>query len=64
MEHTGFWWEFMGKVGPPMFAATLVACLLSGRWELSHGLLLAVAIAMMGADHARVYHKRRTRSGP
>ncbi len=31
MDHIGFWWEFAGKIGAPVFAATLVACLLSSK---------------------------------
>ena len=60
MEHTGFWWEFVGKVGAPLFAATLVACLLSGSFEWIHGALMGAGLAMMGVCHWRSHH----RSGP
>ena len=45
MEDPGFWWEFVGKVGAPMFAATLVASLLSGEFDPLHGVL-----DVLGAD--------------
>ena len=57
MEHTGFWWEFVGKVGAPIFAATLVACLLSREFDPLHGLLLATGLGMMGLCHWRTHHR-------
>jgi len=57
VDHTGFWWEFVGKVGAPIFAATLVACLLSARFEPLHGVLMGVGLAMMGVCHWRSHHR-------
>jgi hypothetical protein len=57
MDDPGFWWEFVGKVGAPIFAATLVACLLSADLNLQHGLLLALGLGMMGVCHWRTHHK-------
>jgi hypothetical protein len=51
MSHVGFWWEFASKVGSPIFAATLVACLLSGETAVSHGVLMATGLGMMGLGH-------------
>ena len=48
MNDPGFWWEFVGKTGAPIFAATLVASLLSDEFELQHGILAAVGLGMMG----------------
>jgi len=61
MEHSGFWWEFVGKVGAPIFAATLVACLLSGEFDSLHGILMAAGLGMMGLCHWRTHHRS---SGP
>lgn len=57
MKHTGFWWEFVGKVGAPTFAATLVGCLLSGEFTALHGILMGVGFAMMGLSHWRSDHR-------
>ena len=57
MEDPGFWWEFVGKIGAPVFAATLVACLLSNEFRPLHGILLAAGMAMMGLCHWRMHHR-------
>ena len=57
MDDPGFWWEFVGKVGAPIFAATLVACLLSGRFEWLHGALMATGLGMMAVCHWRTHHR-------
>ena len=57
MEDPGFWWEFVGRVGAPIFAATLVACLLSGEFDPLHGVLMAVGLGMMGVCHWRTHHR-------
>jgi len=56
MEDPGFWWEFLGKVGAPIFAATLVACLLSEEVAPVHGILMATGLGMMGICHWRTHH--------
>ena len=48
----------MGNVGAPIFAATLVACLLSGKFYLLHGVLLLTGFVMMGLSHWRENHLR------
>jgi hypothetical protein len=58
MDDPGFWWDFVGRVGAPIFAATLVACLLSGELTLLHGTLMATGLAMMGVCHWRTHHRR------
>ncbi len=40
MDHINFWGEFISKVGAPIFAATLVAGLLSNEFKLLHGILM------------------------
>jgi hypothetical protein len=56
MDHLRFWWEFVGKVGAPIFAATLVACLLSGKVYLLHIILLMMGLGMMVLSHWHDYH--------
>ncbi|MGB5658797.1 MAG: hypothetical protein WBO54_04880 [Thermoanaerobaculia bacterium] len=57
MEHRNFWWEFAGKVGVPVFAATLVGCLLEGDFSLLHAILMAMGLAMMGLSHWQEHHR-------
>ena len=57
MGETSFWWNFAGKVGAPIFAATLVACLLSGAFAPLHGGLMATGLALMVASH---WHEHST----
>jgi hypothetical protein len=59
MEDPGFWWEFVGEVGAPIFAATLVACLLSSGFAPLHAVLVAAGLAMMGLCHWRTHQKSR-----
>ncbi len=59
MDHVSFWWEFVGKVGAPIFAATLVACLLSGELAVAHVILMATGLGMMGLGHWSDHHKNR-----
>lgn len=56
LVNPGFWWDFAGKVGPPIFAGTLVACLLAGRLAPLHGVLMGVGVALIAASH---WHDRR-----
>lgn len=56
MEDPGFWWELLGRVGAPIFAATLVACLLGGRFDPLHGLLMAAGLGLMALDHWHHHH--------
>jgi hypothetical protein len=58
-DHPRFWVEFASKVGPPVFAGTLVACLMMGRFEPLHGVLLGVGLALIGLGHWRTYHGHR-----
>ena len=57
MEDPGLWWDFVGRVGAPIFAATLVAFLLADEWQVLHGVLMATGLAMMGACHWRTHHR-------
>ena len=44
----GFWSDLAAKLGPPIFAATLVACLLDRTVDPLHGILLVAGIALIG----------------
>lgn len=55
--HTSFWFDLAGKVGPPIFAASLVACLLSGEFESIHAILIGAGLALIGANHWYVFHR-------
>lgn len=60
-EHTSFFVDLLGRLGPPMFAATLVGCLLEGKMVLSHLLLMGIAVIFIGFHHWYNFH-RHTRS--
>ena len=62
MDHLNFWWGFIGKVGPPIFSATLVACLLSGEFDPLHGILMVTGLGMMGLCHWRTRYRDRRSS--
>lgn len=46
-EYPSFWLDLAGKIGPPIVAATLVACLLAGKFELLHGVLLGGGVLLI-----------------
>ena len=56
-DHENFWLELAGKVGPPIFAATLVGSLLSRQFELMHGVLMGVGLALIGLHHWSTFHR-------
>ena len=51
LVNAGFWWDFAGKVGPPIFAGTLVACLLAGRLAPLHGVLMGAGVVLIAVSH-------------
>jgi hypothetical protein len=55
-EHPRFWPDLAAKVGAPIFAATLVACLLSGDFDLIHGILMGAGLLLIGVGHWRIHH--------
>ncbi len=61
MNYTSFWWDFIGKVGAPIFAATLVACLLSEEFFVLHGVLMLTGLGMMIFCH---WHSNKDRTPP
>ena len=56
-SHLPFWKDMAGKLGPPIFAGTLVGCLLQGKSEATHYVLLAVGFALMVVSHRQVFHR-------
>ena len=56
-QHMALWIDFAGKIGPPVFAATLVACLLGGA-DLLHIVLIAAGLLMMLLDHWYSFHRK------
>lgn len=57
--HERFWVELAGRMGPPVFAATLVGCLLEGRFSPTHGVLLAIGFGLVGLHHFVTQHRSR-----
>ena len=57
LKHKKFWIDFSGRVGPPIFAATLVGCLLSLKIEWIHIVLLIIGLGLIGINHWYEYHQ-------
>ncbi len=55
-DHPRFWFDLAGRIGPPIFAATLVGCLLSERMTVTHYILMAVGLALIVVGHWGTYH--------
>ena len=55
-RHRGFWPDMLSKVGTPVFAATLVACLLKEEVQLIHIILMSTGLALMYLGHRLDYH--------
>ncbi len=49
--YPGFWVDFSRKIGPPIVAATLVVCLLGGKFELLHVGLLGGGFLLIWLSH-------------
>jgi len=43
--------DLAGKIGLPIFAGTLVACLLSGHLGTKHVVLMGVGIVLISLNH-------------
>lgn len=55
-KHTSFWIDLAGRLGPPVFAGTMVACLLADRFQPSHFLLLGGGILLIALNHWYTYN--------
>ncbi|MFQ5633643.1 MAG: hypothetical protein ACE5I1_33175 [bacterium] len=54
--HKNFWVELAGKIGPPIVAATLVACFLESRVDFTHFILLGVGLILIWISHWKEHH--------
>ena len=52
--YPSFWWDLAGKIGPPIVAATLVACLLSSKFEFLHLVLLGGGMLLIWLNHMQM----------
>ncbi|MFT4513436.1 MAG: hypothetical protein ACI89X_001341 [Planctomycetota bacterium] len=59
-NHKSFWFDLGGKIGPAIFSATLVGCLLSSRLEILHGILLGTGLLLIYLEHRATYHRDNT----
>ena len=59
MDHTNYWLDLVSKVGALIFAAALVAGLLSREFGPLHGILMATGLGMMVVWYWR-QHRQRT----
>jgi hypothetical protein len=55
-KHKGFWFDLLTKIGVPIFAATLVGCLLQGEVHLIHVVLLVTGLALVFVGHRLEHH--------
>jgi hypothetical protein len=59
-DHKSFWLDLGGKIGPAVFSATLVGCLLAERFEVIHGVLMGTGLVLIGIEHWYAHHRRAT----
>lgn len=57
MDHPSFWWELMGKVGAPIFAGTLVGCVLKSEFAVEHVVLMGMGFVFLAMGHWRAHHR-------
>ncbi len=55
-KHRGFWLDLLTKVGVPVFAGTLVACLLREEVRLIHVILMGSGLALIYLGHRLEHH--------
>ena len=55
-DHRGFWIDLMSKIGPPIFAAALVGCVLEGALRPVHFALIGTGFALIFLGHRADYH--------
>ena len=58
-NHTPFWIELAGKLGAPILSATLVLCLLTGKLEPLHIVLIGIGLALIVLEHWYSHHRGR-----
>jgi hypothetical protein len=57
-NHLNFWIDFCGRIGAPIFAATLVTTLVSRTFEVVEAVLMTIGLVLMYLHHHVVYHRR------
>ena len=57
-DHPNFLLEILGRLGPPIFAATLVGCLIADRLVPSHLLLMGTGIAFIALHYWFAIHNK------
>ena len=55
-KHRGFWLDLLSKIGAPIFAATLVGCILKDEVSIVHGVLMTFGLALVYLTHRRDHH--------
>ena len=55
-KHRGFSLDLLTKIGAPVFAATLVACLLREEVRLIHVVLMGSGLALIYLGHRLEHH--------
>ena len=56
-KHRNFWLDFMAKIGAPIFAGTLVGCIVKGEVRAPHLVLLVVLEPMSHVDEQHPHHE-------
>ena len=55
-HHMPFYKDLLGRIGAPIFAATLVGCILQERSDWKHWVLLAIGLTLIVASHRWQHH--------
>ena len=55
-KHRAFLLDMLAKIGAPMFAATLVSCLIKDEIRLIHIILISIGLAFLYLGHRLEYH--------
>ena len=58
-DHTSFVIDLIGRLGPPIFAATLVTCLLADKLVPSHLLLMVTGVLFIAVHHWFNFHRNQ-----
>ena len=55
-KHKAFWLDLLTKIGAPIFAGTLVACLVKEEARPVHFVLLGVGLGLVYLGHRIEHH--------
>ena len=58
--HRHFLVDLLSKIGVPVFAATIVGCILSEKMEISHAILILVGLILTYLGHRLEHHTHST----